>query len=91
MKSLFLEHVIGLAQAEAALDEELPGQRRPWLLRALDGDAIAYLNAESHLDGEPNVHVSADLSGRWFGREYIVTRLLERLESRIGGNVAHDA
>ena len=91
MKSYFLEHVSSIAAAEAALRGELPGQESPWLLLAADGDIIAYLSVAPELDGEPNIHVHADISGRHFNQDAAIVSLLQRLSASVGGVVANDA
>ena len=91
MKSYFLEHVSSLANAESALRAELPGQEHPWVLRATDGDVIAYFNVAPVLDGEPNLHVQADVSGRHYNEDAPVIDLLQRLRASVGGLVTNDA
>jgi len=91
VKSYFLEHVSSLAAAESALRTLLPGQESPWLLRAPDGDVVAYFRVEPELDGQPNLNVQADISGRHCNEDAPVIDLLQRLRDRVGGVVANDA
>jgi hypothetical protein len=91
VKSYFLEHVSSIAAAESALRAELPGQERPWLLLAADGDVIAYFNVAPDLDGEPNLNIQADTSGRHFNEDAPVIGVLHRLRASVGGTVANDA
>lgn len=91
MKSYFLEHISNIAAAELALRTELPGQEHPWLLRAADGDVIAYFNVEPNLGGEPNLNIQADISGKHFNEDAAVVDVLQRLRTSIGGTVTNDA
>jgi hypothetical protein len=90
MKSFLLENISSLTAAMAILRAELPGQEQPWLLRDTDGDVIAYINAGDEVDGEPNLHVSADLSGRHFEKGPRVHALLQRLQLNCGGRILGD-
>ena len=92
MKSWFLENVENRAAAEFALRSELPGQEHPWVLRGINGDPIAYLEVAEMLDGVPNVHIVADVSGRYTeGASTIVVSLLRKLQSSVGGAIEDDA
>lgn len=88
MKSHFLEGILDAAAAEAALNEMLPGQTRPWLLHASDGDVIAYIRIETHLDGLANTHICAEVSGRHYDQDGPVVELLCCMRSRVGGVLA---
>jgi hypothetical protein len=87
MKSLILEHVRSLCEAERALDEILPGQRHPWILQAARDDVLAYFHVERDLDGAPNLNVTADISGRHVNDESTVIASLKQVQSRIGGAI----
>lgn len=91
MKSHFLEGVVSEAKAREALCSLLPGQEQPWLLRSPAGDPIAYFSVGSELDGEPNIHVQADISGRHLARDAEVVEVLRQLQASIGGVVTNDA
>ena len=91
MKSYFLEGVKSIAAAASALRTELPGQEDPWLLTTTDGDVIAYFHVDAALDGEPNLHIVANVSGRHYGQDAIVVAVLDRLRLQIGGVVTDDA
>ena len=91
MKSYFLEHVSSIAAAESALRAELPGQEYPWLLLSPDGDVVAYFYIGAALEGEPNLHIQVDVSGRHFNEDALVIGLLQRLGARLGGNITNDA
>jgi predicted outer membrane protein len=45
MKSYFLEDIASHQDVLKALSQLLAGQQRPWLLRGLQGDVMAYFNA----------------------------------------------
>lgn len=90
MKSYFLEGISAIVAAETALNELLPGQQRPWLLRAVDGGVVAYIDIETHLDGLPNLHVSTDVSGRYYHEDNMVVAALSDVQSRVGGTLKGD-
>lgn len=86
MKSYFLLRTVGKAQTETALDRQLPGQRHPWLLRALGGsDAIAYVNLDANGD------IQVDISGRHFTKIEVVLDLLRLLRDEVGGTIDDDS
>jgi hypothetical protein len=91
MKSLFLDHVSSVAAAEAALNNELPGQSDPWVIFHGPDDAIAYLTVGVVLEDGPNLHIQADISGRHYDKEKVVIDLLRRLQQRVGGSISSDA
>lgn len=91
VKSHFLEGILSAAVAEAALNDELPGQTQPWLLHAPDGDVMAYLRIETHLDGVANTHICAEVSGRHYDQDGLVVALLCRIQSCVGGVLQSDA
>ncbi len=76
----------------AKLQELLPGQQKPWLLRASDGDAIAYFNVISEKEGSlwRGSCVTADISGRHFNEDAAVIAVLRQLQSAIGGEITDD-
>lgn len=90
MKSLFLSGLSSTATLIETLRTLLPGQESPWLLLSESGDPIAYFSVGSILDGEPNIHVQADLSGRHFNGDEPVRKILKMLQSAIGGTVEDD-
>lgn len=90
MKSYFLEHLPSLAVAEAALTEELPAQREPWVLLDDCGDAVAYLHLNTSMDARPHLPIQADISGRHYQKDAIVVALLRRLQQRTGGILGGD-
>lgn len=90
MKSYFLVDISSEAKANEALCALLPGQERPWLLQSSEGGPVAYFNVGDELDGEPNLHVQADLSGRHVGRDAEVLEIVFRLQAFIGGVIADD-
>lgn len=85
MKSYFLSHIEKRDEAESVLTRLLPGPAHPWLLLSADGDAMAYFNLE-----DDNT-VQADVSGRHFGEDEAVFRILQRLQEEIGGQISDDA
>jgi hypothetical protein len=91
VKSYFLDHVSSIVAAETALRIELPGQEHPWLLRNSNGEVVAYLYVASELDGENNVHVQADISGKQYNEDTKVIELLQRLQKHVGGSISDDA
>lgn len=90
MKSYFLQHLSSLAAAEAALTEHLPLQREPWIVLDPSGDAIAYLNLGASLQGRPNLHIQADISGRHYEKDALIVALLRRIQERTGGLLGGD-
>ena len=88
MRSYILQNVSSLSEAIAFLRAALPGQERPWVLRCSDGDPIAYLDVAEALDGKPNLHISADVSGRHLDKESSVRALLVRAQQQCGGNIS---
>lgn len=84
MKSYFLAEVADPGALEAALGLLLPGQSHPWLLLSEAGDPIAYFNVEC---GE---HVLVDISGRHYNEDQAVLRVLEALQTRVGGTIHDD-
>jgi hypothetical protein len=91
VRAWFLEHLANRVAAELALRNELPGQERPWVLVGLGGHPIAYFNVEETLDGEPNVHIVADVSGRSTdGEVTLVVNVLRSVQAAIGGTIADD-
>ena len=91
MKSHFLTNLDRIDQVEAALSDLLPGQANPWLLLDSEGDAIAYLHVQL-MDGHSGAwQIQADLCGRHFHRDADVIQVLWPLQTRLGGEVAHDA
>lgn len=90
MKSHFLLGIESAAIARGALRALLPGQEEPWLLRSSVGDPIAYFNVGTHVDGEENVHVQADVSGRHYNADAAALEALKRLQSSVGGFIADD-
>jgi hypothetical protein len=92
MKSLLLTGLASETVAREALRAHLPGQENPWLVASVSGDPIAYFSVEVTLDGEPNIHVQADISGRHHSSAAAVVReVLHELQSSIGGVVEDDA
>jgi hypothetical protein len=91
MKSHLLTGLASEAIAKEALRALLPGQEEPWLLCSSSGDAIAYFSVGAKLDGEPNVHIQADISGRHYNSDSAVLEVLERVRASIGGVVVGDA
>ncbi len=91
MKSYFLDHMKSVSLAEAALRAELPGQEDPWTLFSGPDDAIAYFRVASQLDGEHNIHIQADVSGRHCNEDELVLDTLRRIQTIAGGSISSDA
>ena len=91
MKSYFLDHVSSVVAAETALSAELPGQRDPWVILHAPGDPLAYLRVGTLLEGGPNLHIQADVSGRHSDNDQAVIEVLERLQKLVGGSISSDA
>jgi hypothetical protein len=85
LRSHFLEHVSSVEAAELVLGQLLAGQERPWVLRAPDGDVVAYFKVETVLDGEVNCHVCADISGRHYNQEASAIDVLKHIQKVAGG------
>jgi hypothetical protein len=89
VKSYHLNHVSGAAAAREALDMTLSGQREPWLLRSPAGDTIAYFGVGADIDGEPNEHVYADISGRHYHEDDAVLKVLQQIKRKVGGETTY--
>lgn len=85
MKSYFLLDVDSAIAARQALETQLPGQSEPWLLLSRRGDPIAFFHVGDELDGEPVIHIEADVSGRHFNEDAAVLDVLTRLQALLGG------
>lgn len=90
MKSYFLERISSEQQAKEALRLLLPGQGSPWLLLSTAGDPKAYFDVKADLDGEPNLHVYAHISGRHFNCDAEVLKILVRVQESSGGVITDD-
>jgi hypothetical protein len=92
VKTYALENISSCEQASAELRHLLPGQQAPWLLKASDGDVIAYFNVvlKSHGSEERGSCVTADVSGRHFNEDAAVISVLRHLQSAIGGDIIDD-
>jgi len=91
MKSLSLQRVSSIDEAVQALRDTLPGQESPWLLRAEDGDAIAYFNVSP---GELDVSgpaIIADISGRRYDEDEAVLAVLRSIQAKVGGVIVTDS
>jgi hypothetical protein len=91
VKSYILEHVSSVVAAETALRIELPGQEHPWILHSSKGEVVAYMYVETELDGENNLHVQADISGKQYNEDATIIELLQRLQKHVGGFISDDA
>lgn len=67
MKSYFLEDIVRKDEVLDALNEVLPAQKEPWVIRHSVQDAIAYFNI-----CENGNAIQVDVSGRHFNRDDIV-------------------
>ena len=92
MKTYALENISSCEQATVELRQLLPGQDDPWLLKASDGDVIAYFNIvpKSHHSEWSGSCVIADVSGRHFNEDAAVISVLRHLQSVIGGHIKDD-
>lgn len=94
MKSYFLEGIASVEEAKVALREVLPGQQQPWLLRAPDGDVVAYFRVEACGEAEdPELELPAvivDISGRHYHSDDQVLTVLRILQQTIGGRITDD-
>ena len=94
MKSYFLEGIASVEEAKVVLRDLLPGQENPWLLRAPDGDAIAYFRVEARGEAEdPEIELPAvlvDISGRHYHADDQVLTVLRALQRTIGGRITDD-
>jgi len=92
MKTYALQNISSCERAATELRAHLPGQQRPWLLRAFDGDVVAYFNVLPEKEGsEWRGHcVTADISGRHYTEDLAVISVLQRLQPVVGGEVTDD-
>ncbi|HEX5434866.1 MAG TPA: hypothetical protein VFY05_11560 [Candidatus Angelobacter sp.] len=93
MKTYALENISSCEQAAAELRQRLPGEQAPWLLKASDGDVIAYFNVIPKRVGSEwrGSCVTADISGRHFNEDAAVIAVLRHLQSLIGGDLTDDS
>jgi len=91
VKSYFLDHVSSIAAAEDALRTELSGQEHPWLLLSSNGEVVACIDVAAKLVGEKNLHVQVNMSGKHYSEDITVIDLLQRIRTKVGGSVSHDA
>lgn len=94
MKSYFLEGIASAEEAKVVLRDLLPGQENPWLLRAPDGDAIAYFRVGARGEAEdPDIELPAvlvDISGRHYSSDEQVLTVLRTLQQTLGGRITDD-
>lgn len=90
MKSYFLQNIRDKTSAEIVLRNILPGQEKPWVLLDNTRDPIAYFNVEETLDGETNVNVQADISGRHYNEDAAVIEILKKVQVMAGGELTTD-
>jgi hypothetical protein len=91
MKSYLLVGVESVEVAKDGLRRLLPGQEEPWLLRSALDDPVAYFNVETQLDGEQNIHIQADVSGRHQNNDALVLEAMGKLQALLGGVVTISA
>src|SRR5258707_1239915 len=98
MKTYALEDISSCERASAELRVLLPGQEMPWLLKAPDGDCIAYFKVgpkdlwrtgDKDL-GRTGDWVTADISGRHYHEDAAVVSILRQLQSAVGGVIIDD-
>jgi hypothetical protein len=90
MKSYFLEDIASHQDVLEALAQLLPGQQRPWLLRDLQGDVMAYFNTHPS-ESDPNkIEVQVDMSGRHYNEDKVVVDALRKLQVVLGGIIRDD-
>jgi len=85
VKTHYLDRVSSIADAKSALGSLLCENASTWLLRAADGDVIAYFNvveSDIELIGPA---VTADVSGRHYNEDAAVIGVLKELQKKIGG------
>jgi len=85
MKTYMLEDISSHERASLALQHLLPGQESPWLLKAVDGDTIAYFNVGPMDLERPGYRVTADISCRHCHEDSAVISVLWQLQSTVGG------
>jgi hypothetical protein len=90
MKTHSLDRVSSAEGAKAALESLLPGQSLPWLLRAADGDVIAYFNVVDGDIGLVGPAIKADISGRHYDKDQVVLAALTALQHLVGGVIVSD-
>ena len=90
MKTYALEDISSCEGASAELRVLLPGQEAPWLLKAPDGDAIAYFKVGPKDLGREGDWVTADVSGRHYFEDEAVISVLRKLQSKVGGVIIDD-
>jgi hypothetical protein len=90
MKSYILEDISSAVLASIELRRILPGQENPWLLKAADGDAVAYLNIGLGDDGKPGYWITADISGRHHHEDAAVISILRQVQLAVGGTITDD-
>ncbi len=88
MKTYCLSPISSRSLAAEMLNDLLPGQCEPWLLRDGSGDAMAYFNLDD-IDHPGVPTVSADISGRHYNCDAEVVSVLERLRARVGGHITY--
>jgi hypothetical protein len=89
MKSYFLEHIENVSSIEQSLNELLPGQSEPWLIKVGD-DVAGYVNTETFDEREGGHTVTVDMSGRHYNRDQEILYFLSELQKRVGGKVIND-
>ena len=90
MKTYALDQIASADQANAALTAALPGQSSPWILRATDGDAIAYFDIVSGDTDLVGPAITADISGRHYNEDEAVVAVLAALQKKLGGVIKSD-
>ncbi len=89
MKSYFLEHIKKVSSIKQSLNDLLPGQSEPWLIKIGD-DVAGYVNTEIFDVGEGGYTVTVDMSGRHYNRDKDVLLFLSDLQKRVGGIIIND-
>ena len=89
MRSYFLQGIATGSEQEIedALSKLLPGQKRPWLITADDGDPISYLDICRN-EGVQRA-IIADISGRHYGKD-VTENILKALRALLGGFITDD-
>jgi hypothetical protein len=92
VKTYALQNISSCETASTELERNLPGQQAPWLLKASDGDVIAYFNLVPKKAGSQwGGHcVTADVSGRHYNEDAAVLSILRHIQSVVGGEITDD-
>jgi hypothetical protein len=90
VKTYCLSPIQSPTAAAVKLDQLLPGQSKPWLLKDSTGDVMAYFEIND-VDMPGVFTISADISGRHYNCDAEVVAFLRRLSAELGGEITKHA